>query len=142
MGYTIYWKWKGGLRPDAWIKRIQKKVEMKYREALVAILVEDGETLFDVWSGGGSLPLKNEDDYFHESFSGSMLNRSEFHFCKTARKVYDKAVKLALVEAQKLSGNVWRITCDEGGSYTEDTVLVEDENGTWLPSELVSGSGV
>ena len=133
MGYTIYWKWKGGKKPKEWFICIQRKVEMKYRETLCEMMIDDGESLFDVCSGWGPFPFERKEEYFHEDFVGKMLNESEFQFCKTARKLYDSAVKEALIEAQKLSDNAWEVTCDDGGVYLKDTILELGKDGTWVP---------
>ena len=135
MGYTVYWKWKGGHQPDSWFSHVQARVEERYQEALREILTEDGKSLLSISLDSKAARLK--DKCFHEGFSGSMLNKSEFEFCKTARKLYDWAVKKALVEAQRLSDNVWEITCDDGGHYTKDTVLRESKDGTWIPEERI-----
>jgi hypothetical protein len=135
MGYTVYWKWKGGQRPDSWFSHVQKKVEERYQEALHEILTGDGNSLLSISLDAKAPRLK--DKYFHESFCGSMLGTAEFEFCKTARKLYDLAVKKALVEAQRLSDNAWEITCDDGGHYTKDTVLRVSKDGIWIPEERI-----
>ena len=144
MGYTVYWKWKG-TRP-IWPSRlheIQLAVDVVFRKALANIKTDSGRTLLQV-SERCLETQRREPEYeacFHETFFGSDLTMAKFGFCKTARKPYDKAVKLALIEAQRLSDNAWDITCDEGGAYTKDTALVLGPHDTWLPEECVKARG-
>ena len=140
MGYAIYWRWKGSAKiNDKRLTDIQNRVQSTYEQALRATITHSGIALWEILhlSGSGSGLRRNE--YFHEGFSGQMLGRSEFNFCKTARKKYDLAVKMALIEAQRLSDNAWDITCDEGGKYDKDTILIQSDWKTWLPIENVRG---
>ena len=81
-------------------------------------------------------------EWFHEDFVPEFLGRVGVGFCKTERKRYDLAVKLALVEAQRLSGDAWEVVCDDGKEYRGDTVLVCGEWATWLPVEKNALGGV
>ena len=137
MGYTIYWKWTGGKKPMEWFRKIQRDVDAAYRLALLDIQTSDGKSLYEIFMLCKTLPV----EHFYEGFAGEMMTDSKFSFCKTARRSYDLAVKKALIHAQWLSGNAWEITCDDGGEYKKDTVLVEGGCGTWLPSEMVKKEG-
>jgi hypothetical protein len=133
MGYTVYWRLEKSI-PDKELKLIQEAVQLKYEIELKKISVDTNYTLFDL-----SMDIRTKDydieEYFHESFSGEMLYSIGLNFCKTARKLYDKAVKLALIKAQELSNNAWEITCDDGGIYTKDTILELSKHETWLPKK-------
>jgi hypothetical protein len=121
------------------LSEIQSRVQEAYERALRAIVTKSGVALWDVLHLSGPGTASRRDEYFHESFSGEMLSCAEYNFCKTARKKYDLAVKMALIEAQRLSDNAWDITCDEGGKYDKDTILIQGDWETWLPIENLRG---
>jgi len=111
MGYTIYWQ-IGNNIPKAKLEKIQKEVQKHFGNEIKKL-------------GLDNIKPEKKDEFFHESFSGEMLGNDRFGFCKTARKKYDKAVKSALIKAQKLSGNAWNVHCDDGCVYTKEGVVFD-----------------
>lgn len=138
MGYTVYWKNVRKLSPTEVI-RVRRQVMQTFENELKK------DRLFSKWQAWHEMCDKGDfrskkfgqlDKYFHEGFGPSMIGNSDFEFCKTARKPYDRSVKKALIKLQKLTKNAYRITCDDGGKYRSDTVLRKTEWGNYVPREL------
>lgn len=143
VGYTVYWRLReGAVLSDERLGRIHELVGEAYRKALAAIVVGDGVSLLDVLTGRSLLGYVRKNEWFHEAFVPECLGRHGVGFCKTERKRYDLAVKMALVEAQRLSDNAWEVVCDDGCTYLGDTVLVNREWDTWLPAQPERLGGV
>ena len=113
MGYTIYWKIKRKLSQSE-LKKAQDKTMKVFDRELKKLNIYSYKK---DWNG----------KYFHESFSKNMIANDDFQFSKTARKKYDKAVKIALIELQKTTNNAYDITCDDGFEYKSTGIYLSGE---------------
>ena len=111
MGYTVYWKNKSKLS-QAELQKARKVVFSVYKKELAK---------------DGILGQQNNDMYFHESFLPQMISNSDFEFTKTARKKYDRAVKVALLKLQEITINAYDISCDDGFKYTRRGLIFNAE---------------
>jgi len=146
MGYTIYWETKEGkkITKEEVVKCVeairdlikeykkivkidfkQKEANNKYNINFNGIGNDEHET-FAFYSNYKddvkeeiieALENKNKTEY-HTIINGVL----KFCCCKTARKPYDKVVKLALMKIQEITNNKFKVTCDDGYWYEKDGV--------------------
>jgi len=105
MGYTIYWQPKRHFS-QAELSRFNLIFKREYEKQI------------------GFIKSKGLSTEKYEWAENPMTN-NEFEFMKTARQPYDFAVKKALIEVQKASNNGYKITCDDGFSYTKDGLFFD-----------------
>ena len=87
MGYTHYWKQKSLL-----------EVSPKQRELIDEVLKEHADILDIETNTNRELVLNGIEENSHETFVIEFGKKTEFEFCKTARKPYDIPVcKILLV---------------------------------------------
>jgi len=123
MGYTRYWT------------RTDKLITKEYIDAINKIIADCRNRGITIRNGHGEgNPIIEEDkiifngnrdkDLDHETFyiTNNEDELNEWQFCKTARKPYDYAVRLALEEAEKC-GLVTKVS-DDG----ENNEIISDED--------------
>ena len=108
MGYTIYWKPTKKLS-DSKLKQLNREWMLTYNLELSKLKALGMDTQVYEWNGDE--PLTN----------------NEFNFMKTARTPYDYAVKKAFLKIQKLSNNVFEVTCDDGFKYTSEGLIFDGD---------------
>lgn len=55
------------------------------------------------------------------------LTIGKLYFCKTARKIYDRYVKEALMIIQRITNNKLEVSCDDNFYYYSDKIEKSDE---------------
>ena len=140
MGYTHYWKFNPTVDNETTEKQFEKALQecakiMESKPSDIAIFGydDDKEGFYGEPEFTPTLICFNGDEsqnLDHESFYFTPFERTEFNFCKTARKPYDLVVCAVLIS---LANNL------EGFSFSSDGGMGDDE---WLPAfELYESIG-
>jgi len=124
MGYTHYWKTKGGITLD-YVKfhTFQEGVKQ-----IIEIAIDAGIDLEVDSSPANYVSFNGPNELGHESFIFEKT-LEEFNFCKTAGKPYDMAVVAVLIHAKKIFGDDITIKSDgnwddwEGGRFLYETTF-------------------
>lgn len=145
MGYTIYVKSK---------IKISKNEAVKIVEMIKELVNQNKDIIdFEFKDDKYNIAFNGLEDEAHETFTFytdfadsnqekivNALNETEntdtsgefkngwldFNFCKTARKPYDKFVKMALMKIQEITGNKLDVSCDDGLHYFSDKIIEYD----------------
>jgi hypothetical protein len=140
MGYTHYWNTqKNTILADETLIELRGALDKVLKKHNRVIQFESGveqsPELYIVWGKGISIRFNGKGDYGHETFSFQF--RSDWNFCKTARKPYDQAVcECLLIIDYYLNINV----SSDGFSNQQptdrkyvvgDKVRLKDLDGTW-----------
>ena len=134
MGYTVYFELVKEV-PESVLAVARQKAKRAYEGALSHLSSPTGKTLERVRRDARER-RGNDNEYrecFFESFYPESIGEHAFDFVKTGRRVYDFAVKKALIEFQKATGDALRVRCDDGCEYTSGTVLGMTPYGSAIP---------
>lgn len=124
MGYTHYWKTKGGITLD-YIKFHEFQEGVKQ---IIEIAIDAGIDLDIDSSPADYVSFNGINELGHETFVFEKT-LEEFNFCKTAGKPYDTVVTAVLIHAKRIFGKDITIASDgnwndwQGGRLLYESVF-------------------
>lgn len=139
MGYTHYWKIKRDLNKSAW-KRFCEDADKIISTAIIND-IEINPAIDGV--GGGRVFVNGINDDAHEDFILRPY-KTDFEFCKTARKPYDEVVTAILIAAKRWFRDDIEITSDgQGEEWSAGQYLCQTACGYGEgPSFIIGSAGV
>lgn len=138
MGYTVYFPIKdfemGTLYSDEGIAEMNKTFTRAFRRELTRLEKVTGIPLNAIrdkfWS------TDDEEEGFDKEYllyfaedcpDGSFIEPYNFNFIKTDRKLYDIAIKKAVLAVQRKFNNPLKAWCDDGFSYNKNGITITGE---------------